>query len=217
MHLRRAYEGPERFDCLSIGKVARWGQIRPQNALSLPQSPFDYEVVLHRSKTSAISVSSLRFTLPSAIHFGYGVAHRMSPGAMASSVDGISRPSVLAVLRLKTSSYLVGCPIGPSASRCCPYRGLQRRWTCPIGAVIGFPGPKQSILLNVAAPRASVGQMESTSHDPFATLAGCGCGRIGCTRHNLAGNGVCSGAGAAARERCPDLPFRQLSRRSARG
>src|SRR5262245_11457010 len=71
MHLWRAYEGPERFDCLSIGKVARRGQIRPQNALSLPQSPFDYEVVLHRSKTSAISVSSLRFTLPSAIHFGY--------------------------------------------------------------------------------------------------------------------------------------------------
>src|SRR6516165_5510720 len=137
MYLWRAYEGPERFDCLSIGKVARRGQIRPQNALSLPQSPFDYEVVLHRSKTSAISVSSLRFTLPSAIHFGYGVAYRMSPGAMASSVDGISRPSVLAVLRLMTSSYLVGCPIGPSASRCCPYRGLQRRWTCPIGAVIG--------------------------------------------------------------------------------
>src|SRR5438128_12534721 len=78
-------------------------------------------------------------------------------------------------------------------------------------------GTKQSILLNVAAPRASVRQMESTSHDPFATLAACGCGRIGCTRHNLAGNGVCSGAGAAARERCPDLPFRQLSRRSARG
>src|SRR6516162_424826 len=61
MYLWRAYEGPERFDCLSIGKVARRGQIRPQNALSLPQSPFDYEVVLHRSKTSAISVSSLRF------------------------------------------------------------------------------------------------------------------------------------------------------------
>ena len=47
MHLWRAYEGPERFDCLSIGKVARWGQIRPQHALSLPQSPFDYEIVLH--------------------------------------------------------------------------------------------------------------------------------------------------------------------------
>ena|SRR6516165_12388507 len=61
MHLWRAYEGPERFDCLSIGKVARWGQIRPQNALSLPQSPFDYKVALHRSRTLAISVSSLRF------------------------------------------------------------------------------------------------------------------------------------------------------------
>src|SRR5262249_55450912 len=46
---------------------------------------------------------------------------------------------------------LVGCPIGPSASRCCPYRGLQRRWTCPIGAVIGGPGPKEPSLLKVAA------------------------------------------------------------------
>ena len=36
MHLRCTYEGPERFDRLSIGKVARWGQIRPQDALSLP-------------------------------------------------------------------------------------------------------------------------------------------------------------------------------------
>ena len=61
MYLWRAYEGPERFDCLSIGTVARWGQIRPQNALSLPQSPFDYKVALHRSRTLAISVSSLRF------------------------------------------------------------------------------------------------------------------------------------------------------------
>ena len=35
-------------------------------------------------RTSAISVSSLRFTLPSPIHFGYGVAYRASPGAKAS-------------------------------------------------------------------------------------------------------------------------------------
>src|SRR5262249_40779633 len=89
-------------------------------------------------------------------------------------------------------------------------------WTCPIGAVIGA-GPKQSILLNVAAPRAFVRQMESTSHDPFATLATCGRGRTGCTRHNLAGNGVCSGTGAAARGLFPDLPFGQRSRLSARG
>ena len=32
-------------------------------------------------RTSAISVSSLRFTLPNPIHFGYGVAYRVSPGA----------------------------------------------------------------------------------------------------------------------------------------
>jgi hypothetical protein len=79
MHLWRTYEGPERFDCLSIGKVARWGQIRPQDAVSLPQSPFDYEIVLHGSRTSAISVRSLRFTLPSAIHLGYGGRHYRSP------------------------------------------------------------------------------------------------------------------------------------------
>src|SRR4029450_13174932 len=80
--LWRAYEGPERFDCLSIGKVARWGQICPQDALSLPQSPFDYEM----SRTSAITVSSLRFTLPSAIHFGYGVAYRASSGDVAGRI-----------------------------------------------------------------------------------------------------------------------------------
>jgi len=47
----------------------------------------------------------------------------------------------------------------------------------------GGAGPKQSILLNVAALRASVCQMESTSHDLFATLAAFGCGRSGSTRH----------------------------------
>src|SRR5262249_60313377 len=89
-------------------------------------------------------------------------------------------------------------------------------WTCPIGAVIGA-GPKQSILLNVAAPRAFVRQMESTSHDPFATLATCGRGRTGCTRHNLAGNALHSRAGAIARWFLSDLTFGQLSRGSARG
>jgi len=44
-------------------------------------------------------------------------------------------------------------------------------------------GSKQSILLNAAAPRALVRQMESTSRDPFATLAACGCGCTGCPRH----------------------------------
>src|SRR5438309_11822211 len=78
-------------------------------------------------------------------------------------------------------------------------------------------GPKQSILFNMAAPRAFVRQMESTSHDPFATLAACGCGRTGCTRHNLAGNALHSRAGAIARWLLSDLAFGQLSRRSARG
>ena len=64
--------------------------------------------------------------------------------------------AVLAVL-LTTSSYSAGCPIGPSAPRCCAYRGPSKavEWTCPIGEVI--PGwPEQSILLNVAAPRPFV-------------------------------------------------------------
>jgi len=42
-------------------------------------------------RTSAISVSSLRFTLPSPIHFGYGVAYRASPGAKASRVRPFTR------------------------------------------------------------------------------------------------------------------------------
>src|SRR5262249_56973223 len=55
------------------------------------------------------------------------------------------------------------------------------------------------------------------SRDLFATLAACGCGRIGCTRHNLAGNALHSRAGGVARWRFSDLAFGQLSRRSARG
>ena len=35
----------------------RWEQIRTQDALSVPQSPFDQAIVLHGSRTSAISVS----------------------------------------------------------------------------------------------------------------------------------------------------------------
>jgi hypothetical protein len=44
--------------------------------------------------------------------------HRYSitSSARASSVDGISMPSALAVLRLMTSSYLVGFCTGKSAS-----------------------------------------------------------------------------------------------------
>src|SRR5262249_55357709 len=77
-------------------------------------------------------------------------------------------------------------------------------------------GSKQSILLNAAAPRALVRQMESTSRDLFATLAACGCGRSGCTRHNLAGNALRSRAVAVARCPFPNLAFGQLSRRAAR-
>jgi ABC-type uncharacterized transport system substrate-binding protein len=41
--------------------------------------------------------------------------HSITSSARASSVGGISRPSALAVLRLITSSYLVGCWTGSSA------------------------------------------------------------------------------------------------------
>jgi predicted NBD/HSP70 family sugar kinase len=39
--------------------------------------------------------------------------------------------------------------------------------------------------------------MESTSRDPFAFFAACGCGRNGCTRHILAGDALRSRAAAA--------------------
>jgi hypothetical protein len=35
---------------LIIGKVFRWGQIRPQDALSVPQSSFNQAIVLHGGK-----------------------------------------------------------------------------------------------------------------------------------------------------------------------
>jgi hypothetical protein len=43
------HNGPEGLDCLIIGKIFRWGQIRTQDALSVPQ-PFDQEIVLHGSR-----------------------------------------------------------------------------------------------------------------------------------------------------------------------
>src|SRR5262249_32907963 len=130
---------------------------------------------------------------------------------------GISRPSVLAVLRLMTSSIWSVARSGPRRHDAALIEAFKGGGHARSGQLLGAPGLNSPYLLNVAAPRASVGQMEATSHDPFATLAGCGCGRIGCPRRKLAGNGVCSGTGAAARERCSYLPFRQLSRRSARG
>jgi hypothetical protein len=42
-------------------------------------------------------------------------AYSIISSAMASSVGGMSRPSVLAVLRLIISSNLVGCATGRSA------------------------------------------------------------------------------------------------------
>ena len=49
--LGRTHNGPEGLDCLIIGKVFRWGQIRTQDALSVTQSPFDQAFVLHEPKT----------------------------------------------------------------------------------------------------------------------------------------------------------------------
>src|SRR5262249_17310576 len=48
---------------------------------------------------------------------GRGVVHSMTSSARAMSVGGISRPSVLAVLRLMTSSSFVGCSTGRLAGR----------------------------------------------------------------------------------------------------
>jgi hypothetical protein len=45
--LWRTHDGSQRLDCLIIGKVFRWRQIRTQDALSVPQSPFDQAIVLH--------------------------------------------------------------------------------------------------------------------------------------------------------------------------
>src|SRR5262245_18918763 len=45
----------------------------------------------------------------------FRVAHSIASSARASSVGGTSRPSVLAALRLITSSNFVGCSTGMSA------------------------------------------------------------------------------------------------------
>ena len=50
--------------------------------------------------------------------------YSMTSSARASSVGGISRPSALAVLRLITSSNLVGCSTGRSAGLA-PFRILS--------------------------------------------------------------------------------------------
>src|SRR5262249_27317362 len=47
------------------------------------------------------------------------------------------------VLRLTTSSYLAGCPIGPSASRYCAYRGLQGGVEMPDQG--SYCGPAQTV------------------------------------------------------------------------
>jgi hypothetical protein len=49
------HNGPEGLDCLIIGKVFRWGQIRTHDALSVPQSPFDQAIVLHGSTSRRAS------------------------------------------------------------------------------------------------------------------------------------------------------------------
>src|SRR4029453_14916322 len=46
---------------------------------------------------------------------GHPPHHSIPPSARASSVGGTSRPSTLAVLRLITNSYFVGCNTGRSA------------------------------------------------------------------------------------------------------
>ena len=57
------------------------------------------------------SVGKFHFHLPLASH------HSITSSARASSVGGTVRPSALAVLRLITSSNVVGCMTGKSSGR----------------------------------------------------------------------------------------------------
>src|SRR5262249_32125687 len=64
--------------------------------------------------------------------------HSITSSARASSVDGTSRPSVLAVLRLITSSYLVGACTGRSAGFSplrmrSTYSAARRYWSTKSG------------------------------------------------------------------------------------
>src|SRR5215510_10965361 len=80
-------------------------------------------------------------------------------------------------------------------SRCCPYPGLQRRWTCPIRAVIA--GRAQTVHFAQCGRAEGVRPPNGVDRDPFATFAACGGGRHGCTRYHLAGDAFCPGAAAA--------------------
>src|SRR6185369_11707569 len=62
--------------------------------------------------------------------------HSITSSARASSVGGISRPSVLAVLRLTTVSYLVGACTGRSAG----FSPLRMRSTYPAARRCGSIG-----------------------------------------------------------------------------
>ena len=48
------HNGAEGFDCFIIGKVSSWGQIRPQDTLSVPQSPFDHGTFVVRIVESLV-------------------------------------------------------------------------------------------------------------------------------------------------------------------
>ena len=67
---------------------------------------------------------------------GHPPHHSITSSARARSFGGTSRPSALAVLRLMTSSNLIGCWTGsrePSGLRLRPTMGLDRRVPRPCG------------------------------------------------------------------------------------
>src|SRR6266446_8470188 len=61
------------------------------------------------------------------------------------------------------------------ASRCCPYPGLQRRWTCPIRAVIASRA--QTVHFAQCGRAEGVRPPDGVDRDPFAIFAACGDGR----------------------------------------
>src|SRR5215467_2309348 len=88
---------------------------------------------------------------------------------MAPNSPG-TRSGRSSLLRVRTSKRQSSCIVAtwPAWGRSYAARFQQRSWW-------GTEPTRSSdrVLLNVAAPRAYVRQMESTSHDPFATLAAC--------------------------------------------
>src|SRR5262249_1338386 len=111
------------------------------------------------------------------------------PHARPATVDlaPVPNPNLLTVVRTGISPQSAAVPrtLKPNppkalvrstqASRCCPYPGLQRRWTCPIRAVIA--GRAQTVHFAQCGRAEGVRPPDGVNRDPFATFAACGGGR----------------------------------------